>query len=77
MRTRRIAHLLGTSLVMAMVSGCGEDPGAGTPPGAPVPAPPAEGGKMFQKPGSVPKGKTGATHSSPNMLRGPFGSSHA
>jgi hypothetical protein len=78
MRTGRIAHLLGSLLVAAMVSGCGGEEGPPPiAPGAPVPTPPPDAGKMFQKPSQLPKAKTGAVHSSPNALRNPSGSSHA
>ncbi len=76
MRTGRIVYLLGSSLVVAMLSGCGEE-GVAPNPGAPAPAPPPEGAKMFEKPGQAPKAKTGAIHRAPNALRNLPGSSHA
>jgi hypothetical protein len=77
MRTRRIAHLLGGSLVGAMLSGCGAEEGSPPAPNAPAPAPPADGAKLFQKPEAPgAKGKTGAVDSSPNALRYPSGCSY-
>ena len=58
MRTRRLVLLLATSLVTAVVSGCGAEEGAPPlPPGAPAPTPPPEAAKLFQKPGTPPAGK--------------------
>ena len=77
MRTGRIAHLLGASLVAAMLSGCGAEQGAPETPNAPAPPPPADAAKLFQKPGAPSaKGKTGAVDSSPNALRNPSGCSY-
>jgi len=59
MRMGRIGCWVCAAAVTVTAIGCGSEEGAPPPKPGPPPEPPAEAKKLFEKPKTVPTGKTG------------------